>query len=85
MQRACQEEIDELFNDPVKCVNGDLTMDALSDLKYLERCCLETLRLFPVIFLFQRKVEVPVKLGNFTLMSLEYRFFEIQKELIIDI
>ncbi|CAL8139704.1 unnamed protein product [Orchesella dallaii] len=63
-QRVCQEEIDGVFNDPVRCENGNLTMDAVGDMKYLERCCYETLRIFPVIFMFQRKPEVAVKLDE---------------------
>ncbi|ODN04491.1 Cytochrome P450 4C1 [Orchesella cincta] len=63
-QRVCQEEIDEIFNDPVKCRNGNLTMDGVADMKYLERCCNETLRIFPIIFMFQRKPEVAVKLDD---------------------
>ncbi|ODM89791.1 Cytochrome P450 4C1 [Orchesella cincta] len=60
-QNACREEILRVFD---KCPDGQLTMEALSELKYLERCIQETLRLFPVIFTIARKLETPLIIGN---------------------
>lgn len=56
IQKQCQMEIDELFKN-----NEDLTFDSVqSGLKYVERCILETLRMFPPVFMFLRKLNKPI-------------------------
>ncbi|ODM91063.1 Cytochrome P450 4C1, partial [Orchesella cincta] len=44
---------------------GQLQFRALRELKYLEVCVNETLRLLPTVFFYMRKIEKPLKLGNF--------------------
>ncbi|ODN04480.1 Cytochrome P450 4c3 [Orchesella cincta] len=65
-QLICRQEIDSIFNDPMKCQNGILSCDALSDMKHLERCILETLRIFPLAFSMMRKLDIPLKLDEKT-------------------
>lgn len=43
--------------------NGRITYEAVQgDLKYVERCILETLRLFPPVFMFLRQLKKPMKI-----------------------
>ena len=62
IQRTCQKEIDLLFQQQqgeylqFECVQ--------SELKYLERCILETLRLFPPAFTFIRKLSSPLAIEH---------------------
>lgn len=63
IQEMCRKEIDELFDDPLCFQNGEITFEAVqTNLKYVERCILETLRLFPPVFIFFRKLQTPLKL-----------------------
>lgn len=38
----------------------NLTFEALSNLKYLERCIMETLRLFPPVYIYMRQLSSPL-------------------------
>ncbi|ODM88992.1 Cytochrome P450 4C1, partial [Orchesella cincta] len=61
-QDACRNEIDRVFEDKEQILNGNLTFEALSSLKYLERCLLETMRLLPPVFAFMRELKVEMKI-----------------------
>ncbi|ODM87092.1 Taurochenodeoxycholic 6 alpha-hydroxylase [Orchesella cincta] len=62
-QDACREEVDRIFNDTKLCpTSGELTLEALSEMKQLERCLFETLRMIPVIGSVTRKLESPLKI-----------------------
>ncbi|CAL8148553.1 unnamed protein product [Orchesella dallaii] len=63
-QILCREEVDRIFGDPAKCVNAELTMDALSEMKYVERCLLESMRMFPISYMTARKLETPLLLDD---------------------
>lgn len=64
-QEACRSEIETVFNDPMLCSeDGTLTYEALSELKYVERCLMETLRLFPPVFIYMRQLEAPLALSK---------------------
>ncbi len=61
-QAKCREEIDALLEN-----KGEMVLsydDVQGGLKYLERCILETLRLFPPVFLFLRQLQSPLNLGT---------------------
>lgn len=64
IQRKCQTEIDELFeSDPDSWNNGTLNFDAVhGGLKYLERCIMEAMRLYPAGFVIGRKLTSPLDL-----------------------
>lgn len=66
LQVLCQEEIDTVIHDESKCPNGDFTLKALSDLKYMERCLKETLRLYPIAYITGRKLQSPLQIGMLT-------------------
>ncbi|ODM88260.1 Cytochrome P450 4c3 [Orchesella cincta] len=61
-QDACRNEIDRVFEDKEQTLNGNFTFEALSSLKYLERCLLETMRLLPPVFAFMRELKVEMKI-----------------------
>lgn len=64
IQEMCRAEVDEAFEDPMQFDGEKLTYDSVSaHLKYLERCILETLRLYPPVFLFLRELQAPLKVG----------------------
>ena len=50
-QRACQEELDQIYNQ-----TEELNYTDLSELKYLEKCIKETLRLYPSIPTISRRI-----------------------------
>ncbi|ODN04490.1 Cytochrome P450 4C1 [Orchesella cincta] len=62
-QELCREEADYIFDSDL-CPDGNVTFDALSKLKHLERCILETLRLVPPVFIIMRKITAPLKLDE---------------------
>lgn len=62
VQKKCQQEIDELLENDV---GNELAYDVVqAELKYLERCILETMRLFPPVFLYIRQLKSPLKIGE---------------------
>ncbi|ODM96113.1 Cytochrome P450 4c3 [Orchesella cincta] len=63
-QEACRNEIDKIFDEPNVSPNGELTMEGLSEMKHLEHCFLETLRMFPVVVSLTRFLESPLKIDD---------------------
>ncbi|CAL8085130.1 unnamed protein product [Orchesella dallaii] len=62
-QELCRQEIDAAFDDPSKCQNGVLEFEALKELKHLERCIQESLRMNPVTGTF-RTLEKPLRINE---------------------
>ncbi|CAL8085162.1 unnamed protein product [Orchesella dallaii] len=62
-QELCRQEIDAAFDDPSKCHNGVLEFEALKELKHLERCIQESLRMNPVS-LSLRTLETPLRINE---------------------
>lgn len=62
IQQKCRIEVDELFKSEAENSNtGNISFDAIQGgLKYLERCILETLRLFPPGLAFGRRLTAPI-------------------------
>ncbi|ODM89946.1 Cytochrome P450 4c3 [Orchesella cincta] len=56
-QESCRREIDQVFEDPFQAPDGNLTFEALAGLKYVERCLLETMRLYPSGFAIMRNLK----------------------------
>lgn len=52
-----------MFNDPSKCNGETLKFEALSELKYLERCLLESQRIYPLATTM-RKLKTPLRLSD---------------------
>ncbi len=64
IQQACQKEIDQLFQHQNQ-QNEDLLFESVQgELKYLERCIIETLRLFPPVFVFIRRLITPLDIEH---------------------
>ncbi|ODM89919.1 putative cytochrome P450 4p3 [Orchesella cincta] len=62
-QELCREEIDAVFEDGDFCnAQTHLYYHALGQLKHLEMCVLEALRLFPSAFLLMRKIDAELQL-----------------------
>ncbi|XP_024085651.1 cytochrome P450 4g15-like [Cimex lectularius] len=60
IQEKCLEEIDEIFGDS----DRDVTFQDTLEMKYLERCIMETLRLFPPVPIIGRELEQDIKLAS---------------------
>ncbi|ODM91186.1 Cytochrome P450 4C1 [Orchesella cincta] len=60
-QELCRNEIDALFGNKEE---SHLEYQELTQLKYLEMCLNETLRLFPAIFLIMRSLKAPLRLAD---------------------
>ncbi|XP_037942021.1 probable cytochrome P450 4aa1 [Teleopsis dalmanni] len=63
-QQKCCEEIDQIFADDNK---RSPTMSDLREMRYLEMCIKEALRLYPSVPLIARKLGEEVRLGKYTL------------------
>ncbi|ODM95649.1 Cytochrome P450 4C1 [Orchesella cincta] len=63
-QSRCQDEVDAVMKDKTKCPEGDFTLSALADLKYIERCVKETLRIYPIAFVLGRNLKSPLELDE---------------------
>ncbi|ODM87829.1 Cytochrome P450 4g1 [Orchesella cincta] len=62
-QERCRQEIDKVFNDPNGVQNGILEFEALKELKYLERCIQESLRIHPLTLIL-RRLEAPLRINE---------------------
>lgn len=62
IQEQCRREIDDVFDDPMQSANGKLSYEAVGSLKYVERCMLETLRLYPPVWAFLRQIQSPLRI-----------------------
>ena len=56
----CVQELNQIFGDSDRPVTFADTLE----MKFLERCLLETLRLYPPVPVIARKVQEDIKLGN---------------------
>jgi cytochrome P450 family 4 len=59
-QQKCMEELNEIFGEDTRSP----IMDELSEMKYLEMCIKESLRLYPTVALFARTLEEDVRVGK---------------------
>lgn len=60
IQARVHQELDEIFGDSDRpCTFADTL-----EMKYLERCLMETLRLYPPVPMIARQVNQDVKLGT---------------------
>ncbi|XP_052751007.1 cytochrome P450 4C1-like [Galleria mellonella] len=68
---ANHQDIQEKVYQEMKSIFGDstrpATTDDLAQMKYLELCIKETLRLYPPVHLVARKLKEPVKLSNYNI------------------
>ncbi|CAL8085165.1 unnamed protein product [Orchesella dallaii] len=62
-QERCREEVDSIFDNPLMSKNGILEFDALKEMKYLERCIQESLRIHPVA-MSMRRLEAPLRINE---------------------
>ncbi|XP_039278579.1 cytochrome P450 4g15 isoform X2 [Nilaparvata lugens] len=60
IQEKCLQEVDSLFGDSDRYITFEDTLE----LKYLERCIMETLRLFPPVPLISRQLEEEMRLSS---------------------
>jgi len=60
IQEKVIQELDEIFGDSDRPVTFQDTLE----MKYLERCLMETLRLFPPVPIIARKINTDLKLGT---------------------
>ncbi|ODN05221.1 Cytochrome P450 4C1 [Orchesella cincta] len=56
-QELCRKEIDQVFEDPSQVSDGNLSFEVMNNLKNVERCLFETMRLLPVAFGFMRNLK----------------------------
>ncbi|ODM87226.1 Cytochrome P450 4c3 [Orchesella cincta] len=63
-QNECRQEVDAIFNNDIKCPSGKLTLETLSEMKHLERCLFETMRMYPAGPIVGRKLETALKINN---------------------
>lgn len=66
IQEKVIQELDEIFGDSDRPVNFQDTLE----MKYLERCLMETLRLYPPVPLIARKLNTDLKLGTLSKKTL---------------
>jgi len=67
-------EVQKKLNEEMKMIFGDdksrpATMKELSEMKYLECCIKEALRLFPSVPMMARQINEPVQIGEYTVPS----------------
>lgn len=55
------EELDQIFGDS----DRPATFQDTLEMKYLERCMMETLRMYPPVPIIARQLKENLKLGNF--------------------
>lgn len=64
-QEKCIHELDEIFENDDRAP----TMKDIREMRYLEQCIKETLRLYPSVPLIARKISEPVRCGKYTIPS----------------
>lgn len=62
IQEKVIQELDDIFGDSDRPVTFQDTLE----MKYLERCLMETLRMFPPVPIIARKINTDLKLGEFS-------------------
>ncbi|ODM94569.1 Cytochrome P450 4C1 [Orchesella cincta] len=62
-QNKCRQEIDAVYNNPSNYDNGILRFEALKEMKHLERCIQESLRIHPIT-LIMRRLEAPLQIDD---------------------
>ncbi|EZA46631.1 Cytochrome P450 4C1 [Ooceraea biroi] len=83
-----QDRVRNEVNDVMDENGGKLTMTALQNLPYLERCLKETMRLYPSVYLITRKLQEDVMLREqliknhtlyiFRIISKENKMYDIE-------
>lgn len=74
IQKKVVEELEEIFGDSDRPVTFQDTLE----MKYLERCILETLRMYPPVPIIAREIKEELKLGRDTLsFRLKQRYREV--------
>ncbi|XP_035735113.1 cytochrome P450 4C1-like [Vespa mandarinia] len=63
IQHKVYEELKVVFDD----LDGPITMNTISQLKYLDRVCKETLRLYTVVPLFSRQITEEITIGQYVI------------------
>lgn len=62
-QVTCQKEVDNLF-DKLESTHEELSIQSVNELKNVERCIKEALRMYPPGCMYWRELKTPLKLGN---------------------
>lgn len=68
IQEKVIQELDEIFGDS----DRPCTFQDTLEMKYLERCLMETLRLYPPVPIIAREIKTDLKLGIFINLFFEY-------------
>ncbi|KAL0100495.1 hypothetical protein PUN28_019659 [Cardiocondyla obscurior] len=63
IQEKVIQELDEIFGDS----DRPATFQDTLEMKYLERCLMETLRMYPPVPVIARTINTDLKLGNYTI------------------
>lgn len=66
IQEKVIQELDDIFGDSDRPVTFQDTLE----MKYLERCLMETLRMYPPVPIIARKINTDLKLGEFSLAGI---------------
>lgn len=64
-QQRCMDELNDIFEND----NRDPTMKDIREMRYLEQCIKETLRLYPSVPLIARKSTESIRIGKYTIPS----------------
>lgn len=73
IQAKVVQELDEIF----RGTNRPTTFNDTLEMKYLERCLLETLRLYPPVPIIGRQLNEDLKLGRLCKSSLDQQSFKL--------
>lgn len=69
IQEKVIQELDEIFGDSDRPVTFQDTLE----MKYLERCLMETLRMYPPVPIIARNINTDLKLGQFPEIKLSVK------------